>query len=104
MGIGLRTVSRVGHVSPPVGDVLEMNLGASAVEEETLEELDAEDAKDDEEGAADEDDVSDGFEAGEQSPHHQLQTRSPAQVGCSALHCILHCTSLYYTVLYSTAV
>ena len=75
-----------------------MNLWSSAVEEEALEELDAEDAKDDEEGAADEDDVADGFEAGEQGLHHQLQTRSPAQAGCKALHyTVHHGTALYQT-------
>ena len=37
-----------------------------AVEKEALEELHAEDAKDDEEGAADQDDVSDGLQRREQ--------------------------------------
>jgi hypothetical protein len=38
-----------------------------------LEELDPEDAEDDEEGAADEDNVPDGLEGGEEGLHHQLQ-------------------------------
>ena len=40
-----------------------------------LEELDPEDAEDDEEGAADEHDVADGLEGGQQGLHHQLQPR-----------------------------
>jgi hypothetical protein len=38
-----------------------------------LKELDPEDAEDDEEGAADEDNVPDGLEGGEEGLHHQLQ-------------------------------
>jgi hypothetical protein len=41
--------------------------------EEALEELDPEDAEDDEECAADEDNVPDGLEGGEEGLHHQLQ-------------------------------
>ena len=42
-----------------------------------LEELNAKDAKDDEEGAADEDNVADGLEGGEEGLHHQLQPGGP---------------------------
>lgn len=35
-------------------------------------------AKDDEEGAADEDNVADGFEGGDEGLHHQLQAWSSA--------------------------
>ena len=58
-----------------------------------LEELDPEDAEDDEEGAADEDNVPDGLEGGEEGLHHQLQPGGsvdhPAQqlVQSAAIHC-----------------
>lgn len=38
----------------------------------------SENAKDDKEGTADQDDVSNGFKRSDQSFHHQLQTRSSA--------------------------
>ena len=40
--------------------------------------LNAEDAEDDEEGAADEDDVADGLEGRDEGLDHQLQAWSPA--------------------------
>ena len=58
-------------------DILSPNVRTVAVKEHSLEELDPEDAEDEEEGAADDDDVADGLEAGEQSLHHQLEARSP---------------------------
>lgn len=56
----------------PVRDVLDGHLRAVAVEEKTLEQLHSKDAKDDEEGAADQDYVPNGFEAGEKRLYHQL--------------------------------
>lgn len=40
--------------------------------------LHPQDAEDDEEGTADEDDVPDGLEGGDERLYHQLQPRSPA--------------------------
>lgn len=40
--------------------------------------LDAKNAKDDEEGAADEDNVANGFEGGDEGLNHQLQAWSSA--------------------------
>lgn len=40
--------------------------------------LDTKNAKDNEEGATDEDDVADGLEGRDERLHHQLQTRSSA--------------------------
>ena len=56
------------------------NVRTVAVKEHSLEELDPEYAKDEEEGAADDDDVADGLEAGEQGLHYQLESRSPVNV------------------------
>ena len=53
------------------------NVRTVAVKEHSLEELDPEYAKDEEEGAADNDDVADGLEAGQQGLHYQLETRRP---------------------------
>ena len=53
------------------------NIRTVTVKEHSLEELDTEDAEDEEEGAADDDDVADGLEAGEQGLHHQLEARRP---------------------------
>ena len=44
-------------------DILSSDTRAVAIEEHSLEELDPEDAEDEEEGAADDDDVADGLEA-----------------------------------------
>ena len=52
------------------------NIRTVAVKEHSLEELDPQDSEDEEEGAADDDDVADGLEAGEQGLHHQLEARS----------------------------
>lgn len=46
--------------------------------------LNPENTEDDEEGAADEDNVADGFEGGDEGLHHQLQTWSSADHSGSA--------------------
>ena len=58
-------------------DILSPNVRTVAVKEHSFEQLDPEDAEDEEEGAADDDDVADGLEAGEQGLHHQLEAWSP---------------------------
>ena len=52
------------------------NIRTVAVKEHSLKKLNTQDAEDEEEGAADDDDVADGLEAGQQGLHHQLEARS----------------------------
>ena len=58
-------------------DILSPNVWTVAVKEHSLEQLDTEDAEDEEEGAADDDDVADRLEAGEQGLHHKFESWSP---------------------------
>ena len=53
------------------------NIRTVTVKEHSLEELNPKDAEDEEEGAADDDNVADGLEAGEQGLHHQLEAGRP---------------------------
>ena len=53
------------------------NIRTVTVKEHSLEELNPKDAEDEEEGAADDDNVADGLEAGEQGLHHEFEAGRP---------------------------